>query len=103
MLNPARRRASPMLVVPFIASFYVFWECDAKAQSTGDPPSRDEPLLADPGELPTPEEPWLAEQGDRWAEYKELQIACYQGSMSACDSIWLDERLLLDSLLSKYG
>ena len=103
MLNPARRRASRMLVVSFVASVYFFWEYDAKGQSTDDPPSPEESLLADPGDLPTPEEPWLAEPGDRWAEYNELQIACYEGSMSACDSIWLDERLLLDSLLSKYG
>ena len=103
MLSPARSRASRMLVVPFVASVYVFWECDAKAQSTDDLLSPEEPLLAYPGDLPTPEEPWLAEPGDRWSEYNDLQIACYQGSMSACDSIWLDERLLLDSLLSKYG
>jgi len=92
-----------MLVVSFVASVYFFWEYDAKGQSTDDPPSPEESLLADPGDLPTPEEPWLAEPGDRWAEYNELQIACYEGSMSACDSIWLDERLLLDFLLSKYG
>ena len=85
------------------ASAYVFWACDAKAQSTDESPSAEDQFLADPGDLPTPQEPWLAEPGAQWSEYNELQIACYGGSMSACDSIWLDERLLLDSLLSKYG
>ena len=87
MLNRARRRA---FAVPFVASVCLFGVTDTKAQYTEDlPPPTEEPLLAEPG--------------DRWSEYNELQIACYQGSMSACDSIWLDERLLLDSLLSKYG
>jgi hypothetical protein len=87
MLNHAHRRA---FVAPFVASVCLFGVSDTWAQSVDDLP-------------PPSEEPWLAEPGDRWAEYNELQIACYQGSMSACDSIWLDERLLLDSLLSKYG
>ena len=88
-MNHARRRASRMLVVPFVASVYLFWESDTRAQSTDD--------------LPTAEEPWLAESGDPYADFNEAQIACYQGSMTACDSIWLDERLLLDSPLSQYG
>ena len=87
MSNHARRRA---FVVSFVASVCLFGASDGWAQYTADLP-------------PPTEEPWLAEPGDRWSEYNELQIACYQGSMSACDSIWLDERLLLDSWLSKYG
>jgi hypothetical protein len=48
MLNHARRRASRMLVVPFVASVYLFWECDTRAQSAGDLPMAEEPWLAEP-------------------------------------------------------
>jgi hypothetical protein len=89
MLNHARRHAFRIAVVAFVASTSLCWQSDTRAQSAGD--------------LPEAEEPFLAEPGDRYAEYNDAQIACYQGSMRACDSIWLDERLLLDSLLSQYG
>jgi hypothetical protein len=78
-----------MLMVPFVAGVCLFRDCDAKAQSAGD--------------LPTAEEPWLAEPGDWSAAFNEAQIACYRGSMTACDSIWLNERVLLDSVLGQYG
>jgi len=57
----------------------------------------------DASELPPPAEPWLAEPGDWAADFNDAQIACYQGSMRACDSIWLSERVLMDSFLSSYG
>ena len=72
--------ASPLLL---------FLECDTRAQSEG--------------ELPEATEPWLAEEGDWAARYNQAQIACYQGSMKACDSIWLDDRVLSDTPLYNYG
>jgi hypothetical protein len=89
MLNHARSRPSRMLVVPFVASVYLFWECDTRAQSADNLPSAAEPLLAEPND-------WAA-------DFNQAQMACYQGSMSACDLIWLNERVLLDSLLGQYG
>jgi hypothetical protein len=89
MLSPAGRRASGMLALPFAAGIYMFSECGAFAQSADD--------------LPMAAEPLLGEEGDWSADFNEAQIACYQGSMSACDSIWLDDRVLLDSLLGQYG
>ena len=89
MLNHARCRASRMLVVSFVAGICLFWEYETRAQTADDLPSPQEPLLAEPGY-------WAA-------DFNEALIACYQGSMSACDSIWLSERVLLDSLLHEYG
>ena len=40
-------------------------------------------------DLPAPSEPWLAEPGDWAADFNEAQVACFNGSMSACDGIWL--------------
>jgi hypothetical protein len=57
--------------------------------------------LAD--DLPDPEEPWLAAPGHWDADFNGAQIACYQGSMGACDSIWLSKRVLFDSFLNRYG
>ena len=53
--------------------------------------------------LPPPQEPQLAEPGDRYAVYNQAQIACYRGSMRACDLIGLNDRILMDSLLGQYG
>ena len=89
MSSPARRRASRMLVVPFAAGVHLLSGSDARAQSADD--------------LPEAAEPFLAEPGDWSADFNQAQVACYQGSMSACDSIWLDDRVLLDSLLGQYG
>ena len=89
MLNHARRRPLRMLAVPLIASVYLFSQCDTRAQSAGD--------------LPTAAEPWLAEPGDWSAGFNQAQVACYHGSMTACDSIWLNDRVLLDSRLGQYG
>ena len=89
MLNDAHRRATRMLVVPFVASVRLFWECDARAQSAGD--------------LSRAEKPWLAQPGNWAAAFNRAQIACYQGSMRACNSIWLSKRVLLDTWLFKYG
>jgi hypothetical protein len=89
MLNHAHRRATRMLVVPFVAGVSLFCECGARAQSAGD--------------LPSAEKPWLAQPGNWAADFNQAQIACYQGSMRACDSIWLNKRVLLDSWLGQYG
>ena len=40
-------------------------------------------------DLPSPIEPSLAEPGDWAADFNDAQVACYNGSMSACDSICL--------------
>ena len=52
---------------------------------------------------PAQEPPQLAEPGDRYAVYNQAVIACYRGSMKACDSVGLNERILMDSLLAQYG
>src|SRR5438034_7639067 len=72
ILNHARRRAPLMLAVSVVASVYLFWKCDAGAQS----------------DLPAPQEPQLAEAGDWAADFNQAQMACYEGHMRACDSIW---------------
>ena len=82
MLNHARRHA---LVVPFVASFCLFWVSDTWAQSADD--------------LPPAEEPWLGEPDDRYAIYNDAVMACYEGSMTACDEISLDERILIELLV----
>ncbi len=53
--------------------------------------------------LPPAQEPQLAEPGDRYAVYNQAQIACYRGSMKACDSLGLNDRILMDSFLGQYG
>jgi hypothetical protein len=55
------------------------------------------------GELPDADEPQLAEEGDWAARYNQAQIACHEGSMNACDSIWMDDRVLMDTFLYNYG
>ena len=89
MLNHARCRASRMLVVSFVASVCLFWNMKRGPKA----------LMI----FQSPQEPLLAEPGDWAADFNEALIACYQGSMSACDSIWLSERVLLNSLLHEYG
>jgi hypothetical protein len=53
--------------------------------------------------LPPAQEPQLADPGDRYAVYNQAQIACYRGSMKACDSLGLNDRILMDSFLGQYG
>jgi hypothetical protein len=54
-------------------------------------------------DLPPPSEPWLTEP-DHWdADFNDAQTACYNGSMGACDSIWLSQRVLIVTFLHKYG
>lgn len=81
--------ASRLRAVSFAACVYLFFEAGLAAQTVD--------------ELPDPQEPMLAEPGDWAADFNEAQLACYQGSMRACDSIWLSERVLLDSFLDHYG
>src|SRR5262249_60819474 len=54
-------------------------------------------------DLPPPSEPMLAERGDWAADFNQWQVACFRGSMSACDAIWLNRRVLQDSFLYSYG
>ena len=89
MLSPAGRRAFVMLALPFAAGICVFSERGATAQTAD--------------ELPPAAEPVLAEPGDWAADFNEAQVDCYEGSMSACDSIWLSDRVLFDTFLSEYG
>ena len=90
MLIHARRRALPMLAVPLVAGVCLFGGLHTRAQSSGNLP-------------PAAEEPWLAEPGNYYADFNEAQIACYKGSMRACDLIWLSDRILMDSWLGQYG
>ena len=55
------------------------------------------------GELPDADEPQLAEEGDWAARYNQAQIECHEGSMNACDSIWMDDRVLMDTFLYNFG
>jgi len=88
-LNRARRRASLILAVSAVASVYLFWKCDTRAQSADD--------------LPTALEPQMAEPGDWAADFNQAQMACYEGHMRACDSIWKSDRVLFDTWLFNYG
>ena len=54
-------------------------------------------------DLPAPSEPMLAERGDWAADFNQAQITCFNGSMSACDAIWLNKRVLMDTFLYNYG
>src|SRR5262249_46869473 len=54
-------------------------------------------------DLPPPSEPMLAERGDWAADFNQAQIACFKGSMSTCDAIWLNRRVLQDTFLYSYG
>ncbi len=45
----------------------------------------------------------LAEPDDWAADFNEVAIACYAGSMAMCDAIWLNERVLMDTFLYRYG
>ena len=88
ILNHARRRASLILAVSVVASVYLFWTCDTRAQS----------------DLPDPQEqPRLAEPGNWDADFNPLQIACYEGHMRACDSLWKSNRVLTDTFLYDFG
>src|SRR5204862_2595489 len=89
ILNQARRRASLILAVSVVASICLFWKCDTRAQSADD--------------LPTPLAPQLAEPGDWAADFNQAQMACYEGHMRACDSIWRSDRVLLDNLVAQLG
>jgi len=82
-------RLSSLFAAPIAACVFLSLQGEPQAQSAGN--------------LPSAEEPWLAEAGNWAADFNQAQIACYRGSMRACDSIWLNQRVLLDSWLAKYG
>jgi hypothetical protein len=79
-----------LVAVSVVASVCLFWKCDIRAESEED-------------DLPTPQEPQLAEPGDWAADFNDLQVACYEGHMSACDSIWKSKRMIFDTFLYDYG
>jgi hypothetical protein len=85
----ARRRVARIIAVPFAAVVAMLSGSDTWAQTVDD--------------LPPPSEPLLAEPGDWAADFNDAQTACYNGSMGACDSIWLSQRVLIDTFLHKYG
>ena len=89
ILNHARRGASLILAVSVVTSLCLFWNGDTRAQSDDD--------------LPAPQEPQLAEEGDWAADFNHLQIACYEGHMRACDSLWKSNRVITDTFLYNYG
>jgi hypothetical protein len=80
-------RAAHILAIPF-AAMVATSACNTRA-------------FAD--DLPPPSEPMLAERDDWAADFNQAQIACFKGSMSACDAIWLSKRVLLDTFLYNYG
>jgi hypothetical protein len=79
------------LLIPLLLAAFalMFLEYDTRAQSAAD--------------LPEPTEPELCGEGYWCADFNEAVIACYMGSMEACDSIWLSERVLSSTLLHDYG
>src|SRR5262245_38200406 len=81
------RRAAHILAIP-CAAMVATSACNTRA-------------FAD--DLPRPSEPMLAERGDWAADFNQWQVACFRGSMSACDAIWLNRRVLQDSFLYSYG
>src|SRR6266704_7115982 len=80
-------RAAHILAIPF-AAMVATSACNTRA-------------FAD--DLPPPSEPMLAERGDWAADFNQAQFACFKGSMSTCDAIWLSKRVLLDTFLYNYG
>lgn len=86
----ARAIAAQIISVPFATLFTLLIGCNVVRAESID-------------SLPPGEEPMLAEPGDWAADFNEAAIACYEGSMTACDAIWLNERVLMDTLLYGYG
>ena len=83
------KRVASILTVGFATMVIIFSGCGMWARADDD--------------LPPPIEPSLAESGDWAADFNDAQIACYNGSMSACDSIYLNNRVLFDTFLHNYG
>jgi hypothetical protein len=85
-----RAIAARIISIPFAILFIILIGCNVvRAQSID--------------ALPPGEEPMLSESGDWAADFNEAVIACYEGSMAACDAIWLNERVLMDTLLYNYA
>ena len=85
------KRVATIFAVRFTAVIIILSGCDTWA------------ARADDDDLPPPSEPSLAEPGHWDADFNDAQIACYNGSMSACDSIHLNNRVLFDTFLHNYG
>ena len=89
----ARLSAAHIIAVPFAALVAMLLGCDAWASPADDLPSPSEPPLTEPGNY----------VGSWAADFNDAVISCYNGSMSACDSIWLSDRVLSDTVLHDYG
>jgi hypothetical protein len=84
----SKRVASILGIVRFATMVIIFSGCST---------------WADADDFPPPIEPSLAEPGDWAADFNNAQVACYKGSMSACDSIYLNNRILFNTFLHNYG
>jgi hypothetical protein len=74
-------------LLPPIALLLAFFA--AVSISVTNPASADDPPAA--GEPPL------------GSEYDDTVMACYNGSMTACDALWMDDHILMDSALGRYG
>jgi hypothetical protein len=83
------KRVASRLAVQFAAAVITFSGCGAGARADDDLPSGIYPAQAGPGD-------WAA-------DFNDALIACYNGSMSTCDSVWLSKRVLMDTCLWQYG
>jgi hypothetical protein len=99
-LNIQFKPTAPLLIPLVLAAFpLMFLEYDARAQSADG--------------LPAALKPSLASEGSRYAEFNPLQIACYLGSMRACDKLATHHHLRspvvfgrdhqVDTSLRRYG
>jgi hypothetical protein len=82
------KRFVSLLTVRLAAMVIMFCECGTWARAD---------------DLPPAIEPSLAESDDWAADFNEAQIACFNGSMSACDSIYSNNRVPFDTFLHNYG
>ena len=83
------KRVATIFAVRFAAVVIILSGCDTWARADDD--------------LPPSVYPEQAEPGDWAADFNGDLIACYNGSMSTCDSIWLSKRVLMDTYLWQYG
>lgn len=77
-------KTTPLFLVAFVLAWFAAVFISAPASARAD-------------DLPAPGEPPLG------SDYDDTVLACYNGSMTACDALWLDDNILMDSALGKYG
>jgi hypothetical protein len=80
-------RAAHILAIPF-AAMVATSACNTRAFAE---------------DLPPPSQPMLAERGDWASDFNQAQIACFKGSMSVCDAIWLSKRVLQETSCTIMG